>query len=255
MKEISMNKKSKSFLLFFTLSSIAILGFFLTKLQGVDHASFLDLDQRYNAAYQTPSDMYEHVPTLRRIARDCSSVVEIGLRTMVSSWGILKGLSESSSVSKSYLGVDINTPPDGCLIPAKTLAQAHGITFTFWKKNDLDITIPDADFLFIDSNHIYAHLMYELETFSPHIAKYIAMHDTDRASNGEVDDPGYLGDYSEYPPFIDRTKSGLWPAVVDFLAHHPEWTLLERHHNCYGLTILKRISDTPTLQTKEGPAA
>jgi len=97
--------------------------------------------------------------------------------------------------------------------------------------------------LFIDSLHTYCHLTYELEKFSPKVSKYIAMHDT--SWDPTIDDPAYYGDYSEYPPEYDRTKRGLWPAVVDFLKRHPEWTLHERRLNNYGFTILKRVQSLP----------
>ena len=107
----------------------------------------------------------------------------------------------------------------------------------------MNIRIPQTDFLFIDSLHTYAHLTYELEKFSPHIAKYIAMHDTSDDWS-YTDDTQYRGDYSEYPENIDRTKRGLWPAVEDFLERHPEWVLEARYFNCYGFTILKRRSES-----------
>ncbi len=202
------------------------------------HAS-PELKRMYEHHARTPSDINEHLPHLRRLASECSSVVELGLRTMVSSWGILQGLSESSFSSRSYLGVDIDLPPTHTLNSARSLAQAEGISFEFWHANDMDIEIPTADLLFIDTLHTYCHLTYELEKFSPKVLKYIAMHDTG-ASCGKVDCYGYLGDRSEYPPEIDRTKRGLWRAVLDFLARHPEWVMVEHYENNYGLTILKR---------------
>lgn len=48
-----------------------------------------ELKKRYYIACQNPSDINEHVCILRGLAKECSSVVEIGLRSMVSSWGIL----------------------------------------------------------------------------------------------------------------------------------------------------------------------
>ena len=85
-------------------------------------------------------------------------------------------------------------------------------------------------------------MTYELETFSPKIRKYIAMHDTS-APWGDSDDDQYEDDYSEYPDHYDRNKRGLWPAIEDFLSTHPEWTLMERRFDYHGFTILKRIVD------------
>lgn len=196
------------------------------------------LDQVYYKSCQVPSDINEHVDTLRLLASECASVVEIGTRTMVSTWGIFKGLSENPSLERSYLGIDLSLPPPAIFNFAKQIAEDHGISFDFLQANDMDIDMGPTELLFIDSLHTYCHLTYELEKFSPKVSKYIAMHDT---SWGNIDDPTYEGDYSEYPPQYDRTKRGLWLAVEDFLKRHPEWTLYRRYENNNGFTILLRI--------------
>lgn len=200
----------------------------------------LELRQRYERACHEPSDINEHVPILYSLARECSSVVEIGLRTMVSSWGILQGLSENPSSSRSYLGIDIDRPPAEILSASRRLAAQNGIVFRFLQANDMRVDIEPAQMLFIDSLHTYCHLTYELEKFSPKIGKYIAMHDTSFPW-GNLDDSSYIGNCSEYPPEYDRSKRGLWPAIEDFLQRHPEWVLQERYFNNHGFTILKRV--------------
>ena len=200
-----------------------------------------DLEFKYHQALGTPSDISEHVPVLRELALECSSVTEIGVRDMVSTWGILKGLSENTLNERSYLGIDLCFPPAESLKLARDLAAGHEIHFAFEQANDMEISLDPVDLLFIDSLHTYAHLTYELETFCSSVKKYIALHDTSYPWE-LLDDTDYHGNYSEYPAGIDRTKRGLWAAVEDFLAFHPEWTLYERRLNCHGFTILKRIS-------------
>ncbi len=223
----------------FALCLLLLIGIAAPNICAADSKTTKRLNEQYNLHCQQPSDINQHVPLLRELASECSSVIEIGVRSMVSSWGILKGLSESPSTTRSYLGIDLYYPPMKTLHLAKTLAEAHGISFQFWQANDMTIEIEPADMLFIDSLHTYCHLTYELEKFSPQIRKYIAMHDTS-APWGSIDDSSYQGDYSEYPLIIDRSKKGLWPAVVDFLERHPEWVLHARYENNHGLTILKR---------------
>lgn len=213
-----------------------------TLLYGAYSATQLELKHKYEHSCQEPSDINEHVFVLRDLAKECSSVVEIGLRSMVSSWGILQGLSESPYTSRSYLGIDIGLPPPETLDLARRLSEDNGITFSFWEANDMDVDIEPTEMLFIDSLHTYCHLTYELEKFSPKVNKFIAMHDTSEPY-GSTDDGGYYGDYTEYPPEYDRTKRGLWTAVEDFLRRHPEWTLYERRLNNHGFTILKRIAE------------
>jgi len=199
-----------------------------------------ELKREYKIHCIEPSDINEHLPCLRQLASDCSSVIEIGIREVVSTWGLLQGLSESSHPLRSYLGIDLNFPSINTLFLADRLAESNGISFRFLQANDFDIELEPADLLFIDSWHTYCHLTYELEKFSPKIRKWIAMHDTSEPW-GDTDEPFYQGFIPEYPPHIDRTKRGLWPAVEDFLSTHPEWRLKERRFNNHGFTVLERI--------------
>jgi hypothetical protein len=215
------------------------LCFFCLRLFASDPSE--ELKRQYDHSCEEPSPIYQHVPVLRKLAKGCSSVIEIGLWEMTSSWGLLQGLAESRSPFKSYLGIDPRSPELETLQRAQRVSDAHGIQFRYWQTNDLEIEIEPAELLFIDSLHTYCHLSYELEKFSPKITKYIAMHDTS-APWGERDDEDYRGDFSEYPSWIPRNKKGTWFAVEDFLARHPEWVLLERYLHCHGFTILRRKS-------------
>lgn len=238
------NNLFSQFRLFFLLL-ISCCSLSCNQLQ--DHSSSDDrssqLREMYDLHCQNPSDINEHIPVLRQLAKECSSVVEIGVRNIVSTWGILSGLAENSYVEKTYLGIDLKYPPDDRLQHAEQLAEDNGINFIFLCSNDMQIQIEPVDMLFIDSLHTYCHLTYELETFSSNVRKYICMHDTSDPC-GERDDSEYCGDYSEYPDSYDRTKRGLWPAVLDFLKSHPEWSLVERRTNNHGFTILKRVSES-----------
>jgi len=212
--------------------------FFVSGLQAT--SKLQDLYNFQKALSVSVSDIGEHLPILCEIASQCESVIEIGLREMVSTYGILQGLSQNHSERKLYIGIDIVAPSKGLAKIMRQLARENGIAFRIWQANDLFIDIPPTEFLFIDSLHTYCHLTYELDRFSPQVSKYIAMHDTSEPW-GDRDDNEYYGNYSEYPPFINREKRGLWPAVEDFLHNHPEWVLESRYLNCHGFTILKRI--------------
>lgn len=202
-------------------------------------ANHFELTKTFHTYCTTPSDINEHLPILNQLASECTSVAEIGVRSIVSTWALLKGLSDTRGSNLSYLGIDLENPPMDILRKAQLLAKGCNIDFQFWKANDMDINLPAVDMLFIDSMHTYCHLTYELEKFSPQVRKYIAMHDTS-APWGDQDDNQYFGNYSEYPASIDRSKRGLWPAVEDFLNAHPEWCLSQRLFNNHGLTVLKR---------------
>jgi hypothetical protein len=136
------------------------------------------LDSEYRRASTLNSDIYEHVPVLRELARECATITEIGVRSMVSTWGILKGLSENTAETRTYLGIDLDSPAPRTLNLAKKICAKLGIQFTFEQCNDMEIDLDPVDLLFIDSLHTYSHLSYELETFSDSAKKYIALHDT-----------------------------------------------------------------------------
>lgn len=221
------------------MSEMRWIGFFLIGFMSAFGNHSEELLHQYMRHCSQPSDINEHIPKLRQLASNCSSVVEIGVRNIVSTWGILVGLAESSEHNPTYLGIDLHYPPFNELFLADELAETNGVSFNFLEANDLDVDIEPTDMLFIDSLHTYRHLTYELEKFSPKVKKYIALHDTS-APWGDQDEPFLDESMREYPSHIDRTKRGLWPAVMDFLATHPEWTLKHRYLNNHGFTILEK---------------
>lgn len=206
-------------------------------------APHLELAEMYHRSCHEPTPIYQHVSVLRDLAKDCATVVEIGLYEMTSSWGLLRGLAENPAPFRSYVGIDPRRPEEATLEKAERISLSYGVAFRFVQDYDQNVGIDPAELLFIDSLHTYAHLSYELEKFSPQITRYIALHDTS-APWGEQDDDSYQGDFSEYPSWISRTKRGTWAAVCDFLARHPEWQLRERRLNCHGFTVLARRTGT-----------
>jgi len=199
-----------------------------------------ELFREYEMHCMTPSDINEHVPLLRLLAKECASVVEIGVNEIVSTWGLLQGLSESKSDHLIYTGIDLKYPHFHKLFLAAEIAESAGVFFQFIQGNVFDLDIESTDLLFIDSWHTYCHLTYELEKFAPKVERYIALHDTSEPW-GDQDEPCYQPTVPVYPSHIDRFKRGLWPAVTDFLKTHPEWRLKERRLNNHGFTVLERI--------------
>jgi cephalosporin hydroxylase len=203
------------------------------------------VDIQFEQACTQPSDIYEHVPVLRALSTHCDSVIELGVRTMVSTWGVLKGLSENNTVQqqKRYIGVDLCKPPADKMELAEQICRDHQIEFTFLVQNDLEVDIAllqKVDLLFIDALHQYKHVTAELEKYHVLCNKYIAFHDTS-SPWGESDEPSYGENGSVYPEWIDSTKQGVWEAVIDFMGCHPEWSLQERRLNNHGFTILEKV--------------
>lgn len=199
------------------------------------------LESEYLKHFTEDSDLNEHLPVLRELAKQSRAAMEIGIRSIESTWGVLMGLSENGRSVKSYIGVDLDVPPFNRLEAPRAAAKENGIAFRFLQMNDMNLDLlGQVDLLFIDSLHTYCHLRFELDKFSPRVNKFIALHDTSQPW-GDENDSEYHGDYSEYNNAYDCSKKGLWPAVQDFLASNPEWTLLHRYENDHGLTVLQRV--------------
>ena len=62
------------------------------------------VEKIYKQYCETESDINEHLPTLRKYTEDCDSVIEMGVRTVVSTWAFLAGKP------KSLVSIDIQHP-------------------------------------------------------------------------------------------------------------------------------------------------
>lgn len=185
------------------------------------------LEQKYNTLIITPSDINEHLPTLRRYTEECDHITEMGVRWIVSTYAFIMGQP------KKLISIDIQHPNtwNASLTPAQIYASELDVDFSFVLGNTLEIDIEQTDLLFIDTWHAYKQLKGELERHHSKVNKYIILHDT---SNFEFHDEdsyegwGWKGD-----------NKGIWPAIEEFLQENTEWELHERYTNNNGLTILK----------------
>jgi len=166
----------------------------------------------------------------------------------VSSWGFLKGLTESIENNKSLFCCNINRSPN--VNPLERIAKENGINFKFYECSDLDIEIEPVDIVFIDTLHVYGQLKRELKKFAPLAKKYIMMHDT------EVD--GIYGETIRMSLDIDKLlettgmplpelTTGLQRAVNEFLVENTDFKIERIYSNNNGLTILKRIDSKENI--------
>ena len=171
-------------------------------------------------------DMWEHFPTLRDLASQCTSVVEMGVRGGCSAYALAAGLEISTAKDRWMLYLDINA----CQNPKlEELAKAAGIKIEFQQTDSRYVELPECSLLFIDTLHSYGQLKTELDLHHTKARDFIVMHDTDAPW-------GYKNEVDDGSP--DR---GLWPAIEEFLDEHKsDWSLLKRYRNCHGLTILAR---------------
>ena len=176
------------------------------------------LQETYNELCARPSDINEHLPTLKKYAEECEHITEMGVRWVVSTYALLMGKP------KKLISYDINA------INSEPIQQMvkDDTDFEFRVANTLNLEIEETDLLFIDTLHNYNQLKGELTLHGNKARKYIIFHDTTSFE--------WIGE--SYEGKVD--EKGLWPAIEEFLEVNPYWELHERFTNNNGLTILKR---------------
>lgn len=178
-----------------------------------------NLEQIYNRLCSTPSDINEHLPTLKEYASECDHVTEMGVRYIVSTYALLMGKPKKMI---SYDIMDCNWQPVKELVKDDT-------DFSFFIGDTLKIDIEPTDLLFIDTLHNYNQLSRELQRHADKVKKYIVFHDTTSFENvGE----SYKG----------TREMGIWPAIQEFVEKNPQWSIYRRFANNNGLTIIKKGS-------------
>lgn len=163
---------------------------------------------------KTKSDINEHLPTLRDLASECETVVEMGVRTCVSTWAFIEGLKAGSTL----VSIDIKEPAKygSDLTPVEKACKNKGITFKFYEADTLAIDIPEVDMLFIDTLHEYEQLKGELERHGNKAKKYLVFHDT------------------------VSCESELMPAIEEFLKKNKKWKIKEHYTNNNGVLVLQK---------------
>ena len=179
----------------------------------------MNLQQKYEELCGVPSDIFKHLPTLKKYSEESTTIVELGVRYGDSTIALLAG---NPGKMTSY---DIAELFDWK--KWKEIAKEEGTDFNFIKADVLDIDIESCDLLFIDTLHNYDQLKKELLHHGNKAQKYIIFHDTTS--------------FEWYGESYDGTsKIGIWPAIEEFLQGNPHWKIKERFTNNNGLTVLAR---------------
>lgn len=184
-----------------------------------EHHSIL---AHYLRACVTPSDIFEHLPTLKAYGEECEHITEFGVRAVVSTWAFM------AARPKRLRSYDINYHPN--IESVKRCGLIEGIDFTFIQQDvrSSDCVIEETELLFIDTLHTQAALATELAQHASKVSRYLILHDTTIFGEiGELDETGNRG-------------PGLLPAIDEFLHSEPKWHRHEVFENNNGLTILKR---------------
>lgn len=176
--------------------------------------------EKYNYFKDTPSDINEHLPTLKKYGEECSTIIELGTGRTVSTWAFV--ISKPSK----FTTVDV-VHPDERGLSLSEIEEAcifQGTEFKFINKSSLEISLPDHDLLFIDTKHNYDVLKQELQLHTDKTKKYIIFHDTVSF--------GYRDEFGQGP--------GLCLAIKEFLENNPQWQIKEHNTNNNGLMILSK---------------
>lgn len=197
------------------------------------------IKQYYAFHCSMSSDINEHLPTLHSYAEKCKHVTECGVRGAVSSYAFADALVGREGTR--MIGVDLDTNSN--VQQFLGFAKMAGLDAVFYQESDLTCPMEPTDLLFIDTWHVYGHLKRELARWNSVVGKYIILHDTTvDAEFGETLRVGWdavaQSRQSKIP--VEEITKGLWPAVTEFLAEHPEWVLEKRYENNNGLTVLRR---------------
>lgn len=200
------------------------------------------IEANYSKHCNEWSDIYEHLPTLNKYASECDTVIELGMRSVISTWAFAHGLANNSSNKKQLISIDLDYSSN--IEQVKSVCKKVGIQFMFIMADDLIVNPPTSDLVFIDTFHVYAQLKRELELYSSKTKKYIIMHDTEVDKiYGESIRNGWnaVNIASETGFSVEDINKGLQPAIDEFLILHPEWKIKEVYTNNNGLTVLERI--------------
>ncbi len=170
----------------------------------------------YQRARQTPSDINQNVHILHELAQQCDTVVEMGVRTGVSTRAFL-------NTNAALLSFDTVLNP--AVQQLFDVAQQQGKNVQYIQANVLDIEIDPCDLLFIDTLHTYQQLKQELALHGNCAKKFLVFHDTHTF--------GLRGE-------VGNDNQGLLSAIVEFLIFNPHWRFKLYKTNNNGLTVLKR---------------
>ena len=198
------------------------------------------LDCNFNILHRTPSDINEHLQTLRQYAEQVNHITECGVRSVVSSYAFASALVGKNP--NKLIQVDLDT--NSAVINFGHECKNEGVNVCFYQQSDLECPLEDTELLFIDTWHIYGQLKRELDRWNKYVSKYIILHDTTvDAEYGETIRNGWnaVNQSLQSGIPIDEILKGMWPAVEEFICLHPEWVIEHRFTHNNGLTILKRI--------------
>lgn len=171
-----------------------------------------------------PRDLDKHMPTILEYANRCDHVTDIGHRRE----SIVALLASTAATVVSY-SVESGDPlvnkmldlikgrDRTCLMmPGRVSQEVHQCM----------VPIEDTDLLFIDTKMTFDRILRMLQVMSPHVHKYIIIHDT-QLFKDKGEDGG----------------TGILPAVRYWLRDNLEWHPVLIRTEQYGLAVYSRLKE------------
>ena len=198
------------------------------------------LMKEYHLFSNTPTEINEHLPTLFSLAKECSSIVELGVCHGKST----RALLASGTKLRSY---DVWIEPR--VLELFNHAKSIGRDVDYIKESSIKCEIDECDMLFIDSWHNYYQLRKELKLHADKVKKYLVFHDT--MSCGSSDEGleawgnGAGINVQKVYEDLDTTEFknyGINSAIFEFLSENQNWVVKKHYKNNNGLTVLERKS-------------
>jgi hypothetical protein len=196
------------------------------------------LMNEYHLFCNTPTEINEHLPTLFSLAKECESIVELGVCHGKST----RALLASGTKLRSY---DVWIEPR--VLELFNHAKSIGKDVDYIKESSIKCEIDECDMLFIDTWHNYYQLRKELKLHADKVKKYLVFHDT--MSCGSSDEGleawgnGAGIDVQKVYKDLDTTEFknyGINSAIFEFLCENHDWVVKKHYKNNNGLTILER---------------
>jgi len=177
----------------------------------------MTIQERYEWACSTESDIRELIPILRKYGEQCSHITEFGTNRGVSTSAWL------AAKPKHLVCYDVGRYPS--VDEIAFLANSNDVGFRFIREDTAYAIIEPTELLFIDTVHHANHLRLELMGNHLNVKKLLIFHDTEiYGLNGEGGAPG------------------MWTAILQLLTEHNAiWRILEVRPESNGLTVLQRI--------------
>jgi hypothetical protein len=183
---------------------------------------FTTIEQLFESVQAIPRDLDQHMPAFRVLAQTAGDVVVELTARRESTIALLAGrpkqlISFSSEVDQH------------CFKAAHLVSDTTSYEARSFAADQILSKIPNNDLLFIDTKHSYAHLVKELQTYTPACRRFIVLHDT------EI-----------YGTRGDDSGIGLNQAIAEFCDANPQWAVVDHTKEQHGLTVLScQIGDRP----------